>query len=304
MGGSQTIGKRHLAVLRTIADYGLLVTAQLADLLFGSEQAARRCVRELTRKGCLVPLSDRLGRKRGRPQHLATLSSTGIRTLRETGHLPVSVPDERVAVTSRDATRDHRILNNWVRIHALRLTRARPEFKGTYLCPRSPFRHQYEHQDVLCIRLPQGDSGEENNVILPDGVLTLTHRPSQRSLLFYIEVDMGTESLASPSGKQNDIRTKLLNYRTALGRGHYKGCQRIVKGVLNGFRVLLVANTAARASDLSEAVRSMSPMDFVWVTDANRLLQQGIDGHIWTRGGDVGSAPQSILGSLAADKRQ
>ena len=52
---------------------------------------------------------------------------------------------------------------------------------------------------------------------IPDGVCTITNRDQEKTVLFFLEVDMGTESATSPKGDPTAIEQKILNYSTAAG---------------------------------------------------------------------------------------
>ena len=56
------LSQRYVALIRTIADRRVLTTGMLADLEFGSDQAARRAVRAMAQHALLQVGSDRLGR--------------------------------------------------------------------------------------------------------------------------------------------------------------------------------------------------------------------------------------------------
>ena len=45
-------------------------------------------------------------------------------------------------------------------------------------------------------RISNGQS-TENNIMIPDGVFIITNIESEKSLLFFLEVDMGTETLVN-----------------------------------------------------------------------------------------------------------
>ena len=292
---------RYLALIRTVAECRVLTTGQLAALEFGSEQAARRAVRSMVSQELLHLGYDRLGRQRGRPEQLLSLKPAAVQALKDAGILPKDADPEDAQAGPLEDLLDHQIMLNWVRIAVQELLKARPDFGAAFVSSTSPFRTQVPGALAsLNIALPCADGTGAASTVYPDAVLVLSHRPSLRSLLFFVEVDMSTESVASPSGKPNDIRQKLINYRIALGRKLYKSCERIAGATLTGFRVLFVANTLERAAVLCRLAEEMAPMDFVWITDYGRLRESGLHGGIWRRGGRAGLADQSILGSVAS----
>ncbi len=117
------------------------------------------------------------------------------------------------------------------------------------------------------------------------------------TLLFFLEVDMGTETIASRRPGGGDVRQKIVVYQSCFRGGLYKRYEPILGARLRGFRVLVLAHTSSRLAALCRLVRETPPSDFVWLTDQERMFSQGIWAPIWARGGHIDSPPQSILGT-------
>jgi hypothetical protein len=133
--------------------------------------------------------------------------------------------------------------------------------------------------------------------LIPDGVFSITHREiGGKTLLFFLEVDMGTETIASMDRVSKDIRRKVSNYQELFRSGTYKRYESVLKSKLNGFRLLFLANSEARLISLCRLAREMPPSDFIWLTDQGRMFSHGLAAKIWTRGGRNENPPQSILG--------
>jgi len=131
----------------------------------------------------------------------------------------------------------------------------------------------------------------------PDCVMALTHKGIHKTLLFFLEVDMGTETLASPKRTKVDVRQKVVNYQTYLRFKRYRRYEHLWNCSLNGFRLLFLAYGPGRLASLCRLVRDMPPSDFIWLTDRRLLLSKGVWADIWSRGGRHDVPPQSILGS-------
>lgn len=294
------VSQRYLALIRTIADRRVVTTGMLADMEFGSDQAARRAVRAMVQQSLVQVGYDRLGRRQGRPEQVISLMAASVDALKAAGALPPDTDLADVQSASLECSLDHQLMLNWVYVAVRQLARRVPDFDATFVASTSPFRTTVPGALAgLNMHIPDAGGQDGKVTLRPDAILVLTHRPSSRSLLFFVEVDMSTESRVSPSGKPNDIRRKLVSYRIALAKNLYKCCERITGAPFNGFRVLFVANTLARSADLCRLVEEMAPMDFVWVTDHGRLQDAGLGGPIWYRGGRRDVSPQSILGSCA-----
>jgi len=67
---------------------------------------------------------------------------------------------------------------------------------------------------------------------------------------------------------------------------------------LNGFRLLFITKTAGRLAALCKLTQEMQPSNFVWLTDQQRMFDDGISWKIWARGGNLQVMQRSIIGSL------
>ena len=131
----------------------------------------------------------------------------------------------------------------------------------------------------------------------PDGVLAVTHAGLGKTLLFFLEVDMATETLASPRRSEQDVRQKIINYQTYFHLQRYKHYESFWDCQLRGFRLLFLVHGQRRMVALCGLARRMPPSDFIWLTDRQSLLTQGVWGPIWVQGGQADRQRQSILGS-------
>ena len=139
---------------------------------------------------------------------------------------------------------------------------------------------------------------------IPDAAFSLTCKDAEidKTLLFFLEVDMDTETLASRKRNPKDLRQKIVNYQALFRSKRYKRYERFFGAKLNGFRLLFLANTFSRLTAICRLVQEMPPSDFIWVTDRERMFSHGLASEIWARGGKKDEPPQSIIGSkLACD---
>ena len=121
------------------------------------------------------------------------------------------------------------------------------------------------------------------------------------TLLFFLEVDMGTEPLARSASTGRDIRGKILNYQRCFRQSQYKRYEKVFGAALRGFRLLFLTHNESRLQSLCRQVQKMPPSDFVWLTDEARMTSQGVHATIWARGGQLDSPLQSILGNEMPD---
>jgi hypothetical protein len=90
------------------------------------------------------------------------------------------------------------------------------------------------------------NSQKEFIEFIPDGVFSITNEEISKTLLFFLEVDMGTETIASMDRDPKDIRQKILNFQALFHSSNYKRYEHIFNSILNGFRLLFLTNTASR----------------------------------------------------------
>jgi hypothetical protein len=129
----------------------------------------------------------------------------------------------------------------------------------------------------------------------------LTSKARKKSLLFFVEIDCGTEPVRRVSSG-TDVGKKLTRYMESRATGRYCLVLENTGFSCRGFRVLIVAMDAKRGDQLRRLARSL-PGDFIWVTDMAQLAEDGMAGRIWTTGRN-GEMKRSILGSLAEETTQ
>ena len=131
----------------------------------------------------------------------------------------------------------------------------------------------------------------------PDGVFSITDTQASKSVLFFLEVDMGTEPLVSHRGPSKGVRQKIAAYQ-AYFRGHcYKRYDHLWEACFRGFRLLFLANTGSRTMSLRKLAAETPPSDFIWLTDRQSMLSHGVWAPIWLKGGQRDASCRSILGS-------
>jgi hypothetical protein len=287
--------KNDRKLLTAIAEYGVLTVKQLSALTDRSGQVLRGRVRDWEREGYIITKPQGYGRGRGRPEDVIFLDGKASALLAEEGIPTAHGSRER---PGDSFCLDHRLLTNWFRIHLLQIEKVIPQVSVKYLSPNSlPFPENIK-ESWLPEHIPNDKPGKAVEFI-PDGIFSITNSEAeQKTLLFFLEVDMGTETIASTDRGPKDVRQKILNYQTLFRRGLYKEYEPMFDAKLNGFRLLFLANSARRSIKLCRLVREMRPSDFIWLADQEKMFSQGLAAKIWTRGGRDDSPPESIMGRL------
>jgi len=196
---------------------------------------------------------------------------------------------------------DHDLLINWFYIHLIQIEKSVPDLAINPHAPGFVLKHQEKTYGFFDsrIRIKTGDDFIE---FIPDGIFSAYHTRIGKSLLFFLEVDMDTEPIASLDRNPNDVRQKILNYHALFRSGYYKRSEKIFNSKFNGFRLLFLVNSTARLAKLSRLVQEMPPSDFIWLTNQEKMFSDGLSAEIWVRGGKTDRTPQSIIGPNLASQ--
>ena len=290
------LNKNDRELLASLAEYRLLTVSQIAALCAVGKPAARKRVGKLTNAALAMERTPAVPSGRGRPERWVSLTERGIDLLRADGILGRSVPSNEAAADGIRCA-EHLLAINWFRIHLVHLERSLPRLSVTFLSSESPFLERGpDGRHFVADRVPPVESGGNPVPFIPDGVFTLRDRKNGKALLFFLEVDRASETLASGLRGAKDIRNKVINYQQYFRGDGYKRYQDLWDCTLNGFRLLFLANTPARLAALCRLVHESPPSDFVWLTDQDRMFAKGASADIWARGGKLDAPPESIIG--------
>jgi len=278
---SERLSLIQLEVLRQLATYQLLTAEQVALLRDVTLRGARKGLAKLDGMGMVEARYQAYGQARGRPAKAYSLSPKGIRCLESRD------PSlENVALTPWDdgAGPAHQLLLNWFLLHVHHISREHPQLLVHMLGGL--------HHPPLKSAENRGGSAE----MIPDALFAISCEEQEKTLLFFVEIDMGTESLTSPSWGSRDFREKILRYQDHFRSAAYKRQEAPLACDLRGFRLLVVANSPRRLASLCRLVQQTPPSDFIWLTDQASMFAHGLSAAIWARGGHQERPAESILG--------
>jgi hypothetical protein len=199
-------------ILRLLAEYRLLMVPQMLALCGGvtSKSSIRRRLAQLTHEGLIESFDRGFGKKRGRPEKVFTIGRSGVEVL-----VAEKILNEDANYESINGCKihclNHQLLLNWFSIHVSHLAKVIPCVSSTILTPTTTFFEQTNGKSFTI-----GDSVVVPKTrkpihFVPDAVFKITDNERDKSLLFFLEVDMGTETVASPNRKKNDVRQKIVN---------------------------------------------------------------------------------------------
>ena len=284
-------------LLTSIAEHRLLSVFQLAILHQRNADGLRRRLRLLREHGLVAFSSRGFGVGQGRPENLVSLTESSVDWLKAKGVIPAKVPCDRATATKINCP-EHELLINDFRVQLAQMQRAVSAITTSFFSPTSPLLPRVSRDKPLVRERIRADSGPDACIeFVPDGVFAMTHEELRKTLLFFLEVDMGTEPLTRRRGSAENVRQKILNYQDYFQRGRYKRYEKILTCQLRGFRLLILADCPTHLATLSRLVREMPPSDFIWLTDRERMMSAGIGAPIWARGGKDTEPFESILGS-------
>ncbi|OHB50848.1 MAG: hypothetical protein A2Y10_15695 [Planctomycetes bacterium GWF2_41_51] len=287
--------EKDFEILKTIAEHILLASNQLMVLSNRNIQSLRRKLSTLEKQGYILAQLHQFGRGRGRPDRIFSLTKQGIGILKSEGVIAENILDEKVLAESISAV-DHQMMINWFRVHLVYLEKIISRLKIQFLSCSSPFLPETESGH--CFIQDFAIDATSRKSFIPDGVFIITDTIENKSLLFFLEADCGSESLASAERHIKDVRQKIINYGAYFDKLGYKRYEESWNCRFNGFRLLFITNALSRLNNLCRLVREMPPSDFIWLTQNQAVFKEGVSGKIWVSGGNMESSRQSILGSL------
>ena len=285
--------------LECLAEYRILTVPQIATISQKDKQVIRRRFCDLEKEGFIEVIKREFGRARGRPENLLGLTEQGADILREKNLIGRDIPYEGIGPVSTRLI-DHQLLMNWFRIHLNQVERVLPKLNFRFLAYNSPFVPREPDGHIITTDYsPIGRRTVRQVKFTPDAVITATDTVQNKTVLYFLEVDCGTETLSSPQRDMSDIRQKILNYQWYFLNLKYKRYERIFKvPFLHGFRVLFLAKTVGRLAALCKLTQEMAPTPFICLTEQQRLFDDGVFAKIWARGGNLQVVQRSIIGRM------
>jgi len=295
------INQKDWKILTSLAEYRMLLVYHLAALDRRNIQSLRRRLCYLETEGLVCITARDFGKNRGRPEQRISLAVKGVDMLKSEGFLDADISAEFVTAEKIRCI-DHHMLMNDLRIQLVQIQRIASQLSVRFLTTTSPTEQVASgsrpliHEKIQTFNKPSRWVG-----FTPDGVFSISQPAVNKTLLFFLEVDMGTETLVRAGMSGYDVRQKIINYKIYFVREQYKRYEQIWNCQLHGFRLLFLTHSRARSDVMCKLVREMSPSGFIWLTDRKRLLSGGIWANIWAGGGQNNLPLQSILGNQAPD---
>lgn len=276
--------ERDRVILRSLADYRLLITEQVQRLHFPSPQTTLRRLRRLEAAKLI---------QRHRTDALSTfavtLTSRGAELLHGASpdSLERALNRRRPARLPGDFFLRHMVAVNDFRIALEIAARQRRdvELLGVLTdTDRTAIGPTTQPRAVLAESVSFGAGDQDRLVHVPD--LAFALRRGDRQALFLVEVDRGTEVVGDP---KRGVGLFVRFYLRALLTGGFQGLGSRLGGAagFRGFRVLVVTTTAARVEAIRARWGSM-PIEpeqakrFIWLSTSDALRSDTLLEHVWT----------------------
>lgn len=294
MAGKITNG--DIAILSYVAEYKFLTVKQLSALTQRSFQVVRRRLRFLMENKLIAAGKQLFGNGPGPRESVLDLTGKGLELLEGEGIL------SRHAKYITDRTSgsmfiEHDLLVNWFFIHLLQIERVNPQFKVRHVTVSSHCISEGDPERPFLMERTAVDNLDNGSfIMIPDGVFVISNRESGKTVLFFLETDMGTESLVKSDRSPGDIHHKITGYQELYRSNRYKRYEKVFNAKLNGFRLLFLTTNIGRLKSVGDLVQTMKPSDFIWVADQRQMFSHGISARIWSRGGRYDKPSESILG--------
>lgn len=288
---------RKLTLLKLIAEYRVLLTTQVALLSGTGLRAAEKTTKMLRDRGYLTFSHYDFEGHRGRPKGVCSLTDRGAELLQKEGLFDAEIPNHRM--TGEEIVHvSHELLINWFRIHLLQIDNHISDMHTEFISATTPFQPLNENGHPMIADRVSGNDADDG--FIPDGVFSIRNEQQNKRLLFFLEVDLSTESIVSAQNPVN-ISQKIRGYRSYFQTKGYKRYEKKWMKDLDGFRVLFLTNRPQRKESISGFLRTNSSLNFIWITDKEQMFRHGISANIWVLGGP--SSPlRSILGSTLAQE--
>jgi len=289
------LNKKDRKIVSLIAEHKILTVSQLAALTQRSRQVIGRRLRLFLGDEMVFTRMRGYGRGAGRPEDIIFLTEKGVMFLRN----EEIISDHVICITENEIDSfavDHQLLANWFHVHLIHIEAAISQLKLQPLDSGLRARKQNNDDPFAHGFIRLKNARNEYLEFIPDGIFSIKDKKTGKTLLFFLEVDMGTEPIATRDRNPKDLRQKILNYQALFRTGQYKRYERIFDAKFIGFRLLFLANSNSRFAALCRLVQEMPPSDFIWLTDQEQMFSRGLGAEIWTRGGKKERPPQSIIG--------
>jgi len=287
------ITPKEKELLLQILEYGILSTNQIMLINGVGKREVQRKLENLRKKDLITFHNIKKEGRKGRTEYVSSISEIGATIIRNEFDGQFYFSSDKI-IFKNIYTAKHQLLLNWFRIHLNFLHIKLPDLTVDFISATTPFLPL--KKNGLPLISEQFETKLLKINFTPDGVFCIKNKTQNKSLLFMLEVDMGTESLTTRSSKTNNIATKIKNYSVYFQTEKYKRYQKKWNTFFNGFRLLFLTNSLEREEMICKQVGSDRSNNFVWISTKLELFEKSLGGKIWVSGGNLHTPKESIIG--------
>ncbi len=139
----------------------------------------------------------------------------------------------------------------------------------------SPFHKETLNGRYIADTAPNPDSSIDEIGFVPDAVLYM----DTGSKLWFLEIDMGSETIVSYKSRKDDIRTRFKAYLGYYAAGKFSRYDHDFNYRFSGFALLFLTTQKKRIARIADEL--MIP-GFIWITSFERFLGNSIGSVDWT----------------------
>jgi Replication-relaxation len=257
-------------------EHKYLATSQITRLHFEHRKRASRRLKKLCDDGLLCYFEKPARTLFEKSEYVYYLTAKSAALVAQTLDLPREQMKWRIVPPKSNRYMDHFSALNDFRI-ALKMAAYRHDLVYTFLPEYSLLQGK---EQGLNRRIKAKGKGV---AFVPDGVFCLYRNPvikphdsSQRKLLFFVEIDRGTETPAV-------VMQKITAYCQYFDTEAYKKYNSVFQEDFRGFRLLIVANQQERMKSLLQYVEQTNKkdIDFVWFSPAECIGDNLLTDAVW-----------------------
>jgi len=269
MKASVVVSPSEKKLLGILVEYRFLTVEILSRLLDKGLRSVQKQIKSMVKRGLIITTPRMKTSGKGRPELILSLSPIGQRV----------ILNQRE--NKREFARDYFQLKGNVE-HQLLINNFRT-ILSRYANDDTDLSMKYLSSNLYHASLNNFSSKEKFIVgstlfeFIPDGVFTLHSQKEGKTLLFYLEADMGTEGIRGMGINRNTIEQKIINYQLLFAQKIYKRYESIFAANLRGFRVLIVVNSAERKELILRFLQMLANTGFVKCLELS-LIGQKLDG--------------------------
>ncbi len=273
---NKKLTERDLQVPELVAEYKLLTTSQIKELLYPTLQKAQTRLKAVYEAGLVK-----------RYAYPVLLKEGG------KGEFVYHVGKKPKLVYSKVL---HTIELNKIRIafekacemnEKIKLIDFLPEYKGKV---ENGKINRLVEQEVLIA------DGMEKTTLIPDAVICLENMENSKKGLFYLEVDLGTEKITTGNKKDYSLMKKMLVYKEYVKDEKYKKYNDIYNYTFKGVRVLSVMDSSTRIRSLRRELFNKGIKKFIWLTESSEISTSTVFSKIWLMANIEDNNKHSIIG--------